>query len=35
MIRSALTPPSLGGAEEHPSPTALHSKLTSNTELQM
>jgi hypothetical protein len=35
MIRSALPPSALNGADEHPSPTAQHSKLTRNTELQM
>jgi hypothetical protein len=30
-IRSALAPPTLDGAEEHPIATALHNKLTSST----
>ena len=35
MIRSALSPSEFDRADEHPSPKALHSRLTSNTELQM
>jgi hypothetical protein len=31
-IWSAFTAPTFSGVEEHPSPTKLHSKLTSNAE---